>query len=274
MKFAWIPPGTFLMGSPPTEEGREPYEGADETQHRVTLTKGFYLGVHQVTRGQFARFVKATGHKTEAETGGGAHYWNGKKWELNWAKNWRTPGFEQAEDHPVVCISWNDAVAFCAWLTRQDGQGRRYRLPTETEWECACRAGTTTAYPWGDRIEDGEGWCNIADQTAKKQFARWTEVAPWEDGYVYTSPVGAFRPNNWGLYDMIGNVWEWCADWYGPYPCGDIKRSKILGKPEYRVLRGGSWYDYARGCRAAFRFRIVPPYRNDDCGCRVVLCMD
>ena len=148
MKFAWMPPGTFLMGSPKSEQGRDD----DEAQHRVTLTKGFHLGVHQVTRGQFACFVKAAGYKTEAERDGGAYGWTGKEWKLDPKFNWRTPGFDQADDHPVVSISWNDAVAFCDWLTKQDGKGRRYRLPTEAEWEYACRAGTTTPFHFGDTI--------------------------------------------------------------------------------------------------------------------------
>src|SRR5438105_871682 len=110
-KFAWIPPGTFLMGSPPGEEGHD----KDEKQHRVTLTKGYYLGAFPVTRGQFAQFVKDSGYKTEAERDGGAYYWAGKEWKLDRDKNWRTPGFDQTDEHPVVCVSWNDAVAFCEW---------------------------------------------------------------------------------------------------------------------------------------------------------------
>ncbi len=274
MTFARIPPGSFLMGSPLGEAGREPYKGADETRHRVTLTKGCFLGVHTVTRGQFARFVEASGYKTEAETPGGAPSRTGKGWQLDPGKNWRTPGFDQTDAHPVVCVSWNDAVAFCAWLTRQDGQGRRYRLPTEAEWEYACRAGTTTAYPWGERLEDGEGWCNIADLTAKKVFPDWT-AAPWEGGYVYTSPVGVFWPNAWGLYDVIGNVWEWCADGFGPYPTGAVRDPKGPEKGKDRVLRGGSWRDSARYCRAAYRRRSPPSHRsNDYVGCRVVFGFD
>ncbi len=170
MKLRWIAPGRFLMGSPTSEAGREPYTGADETQHAVTLTKGFYLGIHQITRGVFARFVKDASYLTEAERAGGAYSWDGKEWKLDPKKNWKTPGFEQTDNHPVVCVSWNDTVALCEWLTRRYGEGGKYRLPTEAEWEYACRAGTTTAYQWGDRIEDGKGWCNIADQSMKRIF--------------------------------------------------------------------------------------------------------
>ena len=158
MEFAWIPPGSFLMGSPAEEEGRDD----NEVQHRVTLTKGFYLGVHEVTRGQFAQFVKATGYRTQAEREGGANVWTGSGWKMDPKANWMTPGFEQTDDHPVVCISWNDAVAFADWLSAQDREGRRYRLPTEAEWEYACRAGTQTAYCSGNGLEALKkvGWCS------------------------------------------------------------------------------------------------------------------
>src|SRR5262249_41996294 len=148
MKLAWCPPGTFVMGSPPGEEGRD----EDETQHRVTLTRGYWLGTRSVTRGQFARFVQAAGYRTEAETGGGAYFWTGKGGKLDPAKNWQTPGFEQRDDPPVVCISWNDAVAFCEWLNKQADLVRKFRLPTEAEWEYACRAGTTTPFHFGETI--------------------------------------------------------------------------------------------------------------------------
>jgi formylglycine-generating enzyme required for sulfatase activity len=248
MKFAWIPPGTFLMGSPPSEEKRS--DG--ETQHRVMLTKGFNLGVHQVTRGQFARFVEEAGYQTEAERGGGACAWTGKEWKLDPSKNWRAPGFAQADDHPVVCVSWNDAVALCDWLTKQDGQGRRYRLPTEAEWEYACRAGTATPFAFGATIS--------------------TDRANYDGNYIYgqgkkgvyrqaTTPVGSFPPNAWGLFDMHGNVWEWCQDWSGPYPKGDVKDQIGPEKGDDRVLRGGSWCNRPNGCRSACRNAYAPAGR-------------
>jgi formylglycine-generating enzyme required for sulfatase activity len=261
MKFTWIPPGTVLMGSPSSEESHQD----DEAQHRVTLTKGFYLGIHQVTRGQFARFVKDAGYQTEAERGGGAHYLTGKEWKLDPNKNWRAPGFAQTDDHPVVCVSWNDAVAFCDWLAKQDGQGRRYRLPTEAEWEYACRAGTTTPFAFGATIS--------------------TDQANYDGNYTYgrgkkgvyrqaTTPVGSFPANAWGLCDMQGNAWEWCQDWYGPYPKGDVKDQDGPEKGGARVLRGGSWYNYPLWCRSACRNRGAPAIRSDIFGCRVVFCPD
>ena len=186
MQFAWISPGSFLMGSPAEEQGR----GDNEVQHRVTLTKGFYMGVYEVTRGQYAQFVKATGYRTQAEREGGA--------------NWMTPRFEQSDDHPVVWISWNDAVAFADWLSAQDRDGRIYLLPTEAEWEYACRAGSTTAY------------CSGNDLEALRKVA-WF----WSNGGQRTKRVGLFQANSWGLYDMHGNAGEWCQDWLGEYPRGD-----------------------------------------------------
>jgi formylglycine-generating enzyme required for sulfatase activity len=261
MNFAWIPPDTLLMGSPSTEAERSDVE----TQHQVALTKGYYLGIHQVTRGQFANFVKDTGYRTEAERYGGAHSWTGKEWKLDPNKNWRTPGFAQTDDHPVVCISWNDAVAWCDWLTKQDGRARIYRLPTEAEWEYACRAGTTTPFSFGETIS--------------------TDQANYDGNYVYgegkkgvfrqaTTPVGSFPANAWGLYDMHGNVWEWCQDRYGPYPQGDVKDRKAAAKGDIHILRGGSWYSIPYGCRSAHRHWISPAIRGVGYGCRVVFCLD
>jgi formylglycine-generating enzyme required for sulfatase activity len=261
MKFAWCPPGTFLMGSPPGEPDRHD----DEIQHRVTLTRGYWLGTHPVTRGQFARFVQAAGYRTEAERGGGAYVFTGTEWKLDPAKNWRTPGFEQGDDHPVVCISWNDAVAFCEWLNKQGDRVRKSRLPTEAEWEYACRAGRTTPFYFGETIS--------------------TDQANYDGNYAYgkgkkgvfrrkTTSVGSFPANAWGLYDMHGNVWEWCQDWYGPYPKEDIKDPQEINNSTVRVLRGGCWCDVPRFCRSAFRVRSEPGLRNGDFGCRVLLCLD
>ncbi len=147
MKFKWIAPGTFMMGSPENEDQRQ----RDETQHRVTLTKGFWMAETPVTRAEFDLFVKATSYKTDSERADGSYYYNGKDWELSRSHSWRSPGFEQTNDHPVVCISWNDCIALCAWLTKKDEVGR-HRLPTEAEREYACRAETTTPFYFGNTI--------------------------------------------------------------------------------------------------------------------------
>ena len=164
--------------------------------------------------GQFRRFVEKSGYQTEAEKDGkGSYVWDETKkaWELDPSKNWRNPGFPQTDDHPVVCVSHNDAMAFCQWLSQKEG--RTYRLPTEAEWEFACRADTTTLYSNGDDPEGLVSIANVADATFKRKFPDFACIKG-DDGYPYTASVGSFAPNRWGLYDMIGNVWEWCADWY------------------------------------------------------------
>ena len=136
-----------------------------------------------------------------------------KKYQFNGKYSWRNAGFEQTDEHPVVNVSWNDAVAFCKWLSRKEG--KTYRLPTEAEWEYACRAGTTTRYYSGDDPETLAKVGNVADATAKAKFANWKYTIKASDGYVFTAPVGQFTPNAFGLYDMHGNAWQWCADRYG-----------------------------------------------------------
>jgi len=205
MIFVRIGPGKFMMGTPLDESGRYP----NEKLHEVRITRAYLLGAHEVTRGQFRIFVKDTRYKSEAEKAGFALLWLGT-WERRSGGSWRYPGFEQTDDHPVVNVSLNDSLAFAQWLSRKES--RHYRLPTEAEWEYACRAGTQTAYPWGNNPDDGGGFANAADQTFKRRFPTVTTF-PWDDGFVYTAPVGSFKPNSWGLYDMIGNALEWCSDY-------------------------------------------------------------
>ena len=258
MKVKLIKAGTFLMGSPKDEEGRDVNEGP---QHTAPIPRAFYMGVYPVTCGQFAAFVQDAGYQTEAEkTGAGAIGFNALtgQWVPNPEYTWRRPGFSQGEDHPVVNVSWNDAQAFCAWLGRKEGMV--YKLPTEAEWEYACRAGTTTRFWCGDTDASLEGKVNIADATLKGMLAPdagkdWT-FAPWDDGYAFTSPVGHFQANPWGLYDMVGNVKQWCADGYPLYTDG-------------RVLRGSSWVDGPRLCRSAQRDGHGATVRGVNVGFRV-----
>jgi formylglycine-generating enzyme required for sulfatase activity len=264
MEFAWLPPGEFLMASPLDEIGRSD----EETQHEVRLSKKFALGICPVTRRQFAAFVEETGYRTEAEKSGGLYVQKGNRWLKIPGKTWRNPGFEQSDDHPVVGVSWSDAKTFCDWLRIQER--RPYRLPTEAEWEYACRAGTMTAYQWGDDPDDGEGWCNASDLTAKKIYPNWATFN-WDDGYIYTSPVGSFFPNAWGLYDMHGNVNEWCSDWHGPYPKRRVTDPAGKAEGQHRVVRGGSWQDLPARCRSACRARSAPHRRNSSLGFRVAL---
>ncbi len=266
MKFALIPAGKFTMGSPETEKDRD----KDETQHEVTISKPFYMGQTHVTVDQFAAFVKDSGYKTDAEKDGwstGIEITDGKLdvKKVNGA-SWRNPSFDQKGDHPVVQVSWNDAQAFCDWLSKKSG--KTVHLPTEAQWEYACRASTKTAYPWGDNPDDGKGWANGADQTLKKKLpnapADW-EFFSWEDGFVFTSPVGSFKTNAFGLYDMNGNAWQWCGDWYGDYEKGTATDPSGADTGDWRVMRGGSWICDPSFCRSAYRginrfdigFRVV-----------------
>jgi sulfatase modifying factor 1 len=270
MKLVRIGPGEFLMGSPADEEGRF----HNETQHKVKLTKPFFLGAHHVTRGQFAAFVKDAAYRTDAEKDGWAYCLsaNGASAEKVKGASWQRPGFDQTDDHPVVQVSWNDAQAFCQWLSKKEGS--KYRLPTEAEWEYTCRAGTHAAYFWGDNPDGGQGFANCADLTLKDKLPNYTTFN-WRDGFVFTSPVGSFRPNPWGLYDMIGNAWEWCGDYYVAYGDGDAVDPTGPAQGDIsstRVLRGGSWICAPRDCRAACRFWGAPGSQVINAGFRV--CRD
>jgi sulfatase modifying factor 1 len=270
MKLALIPPGEFQMGSPQSETKREDIE----SQHRVRITKPLYLGVHEVTVGQFRRFVEAKSYRTEAEQDGEGGYGfneSSNSWFQNAKYTWRNCGFAQGDDHPVVNVSWNDAKAFCDWLSAQEG--KTYRLPTEAEWEYACRAGTNTVYSSGDDPEILARVGNVADATAKAKFHNRDLAIKASDDYVYTAPVGRFQPNAFGLYDMHGNVWEWCQDWYDKDYYQGSPTDDPQGPPTAsdRVRRGGSWYSDAGYCRAARRGSFAPSIRSDSMGFRVAL---
>jgi formylglycine-generating enzyme required for sulfatase activity len=190
-------------------------------------------------------------------------------------KNWRTPGFEQSDDHPVVCISWNDAVALCEWLTKQVGQGWRFRLPTEAEWEYACRAGTTTPFYFGETISTDQANYNGTSLYGTSPYGT-SPYGKWKQG-VYrgkTTPVDNFPANAWGLKDMHGNVQTWCQDRYGLYSSDDNKDPQGDNVHNARVMRGGSWHNGPWNCRSARRDYASPDSRFDFYGCRVLLFQD
>ncbi|HRW64721.1 MAG TPA: bifunctional serine/threonine-protein kinase/formylglycine-generating enzyme family protein [Candidatus Competibacter sp.] len=240
--------GCFQMGSPESEEGRD----GDEQPHRVCVND-FEIGQREVTVGAFRRFVEATNYRTDAEKSEkGCYAWSDSKWQLKADLNWRNPGFKQSDDHPVVCVSGNDALAYTDWLSEQTGQP--YRLPTEAEWEYAARAGTSTAYWWGDDIGRNRANCNGCG-------SRWDNRQ--------TAPVGSFDPNPWKLYDTAGNVWEWtCSLYHEKYDGAETKcTTKDTIGP--RSFRGGSWGDGPVGVRSAGRFWNTPTNRNDTTGFRL-----
>ncbi len=271
LPLAYIPPGKFLMGSPENESGRE----QQETRHAVELTRGFHLGRHEITVGQFREFVRAENFRTDAERDGrGAYGVNeaGRIEQMRPQFTWANPGFPQGDDHPVVNVSWHDAKAFCRWLGKKES--RAYRLPTEAEWEYACRAGTTTAYWNGGEPEGLASAGNGADATVRVKYPGWSGGIRGNDGHVFTAPVGSFARNGFGLHDMHGNVWEWCEDWYLPnsYPLEKQTDPTGPAKGTARVQRGGGWSSDARRCRSAARVGRDPAaYRGCYLGFRVVL---
>lgn len=250
-----IAKGKFRQGSLADEKGRADNEAARD----VTLSQDFYLSKYPVTRGQFGRFVKATGYRTEAERGpsGGFGLENGKLVQHK-QYTWRNPGFEQTDEHPVVLVTFGDAQAFVTWLTKMTGQP--CELPTEAQWEFACRAGSATPYCSGASEADlaGVGWYKANAGTG-------------------TRPVGGKKANAFGLFDMHGNVRQWCRDWYGTYEGGPVtdpeEKRNDRTKPARRVLRGGSFLTDARHCRAAARGRNTPGSRNADNGFRVLVAV-
>ena len=216
MKLAYVPPGKFVMGSPVDEPGRH----NDESTHHVTISRGFYLGVTEVTQAQWKRVSGFNRSETKGD------------------------------DLPVSRISWRHADAFCKKLGQ--AEGRTYRLPTGAEWEYACRAGTQGPFA-GTGTLDEMGW--HMDNSGERPHA-----------------VGGRKPNAWGLYDMHGNVAEWCADWYRPDgPAGASTDPRGAAEGKYRVARGGSWGHFPRACRSAARANFNPAYQLDQLGLRVVM---
>ena len=291
IKMVLIPPGDFMMGNGHSAEDEyklvQPYYnaatvgyfGREYPQHRVVITRPFYMGAYHVTVGQFRRFVEASGYRTDSERAGrGADgmdtltgLWSGAR-HPEWS--WRNVGFAQGEDHPVVSVSWNDAVAFCKWLGRKEA--RTYRLPTEAQWEYACRARTTTRFYNGEDPERLAEIGNVADQDCRRVFPPAFGGPDINirahDGYVFTAPVGKFKPNAFGLYDMIGNAEQWCADWFdeGYY---DRSPTQDPGGPESgkrHVVRGASWCDGPEAARCAYRAEKPSAGSDSDTGFRVV----
>jgi formylglycine-generating enzyme required for sulfatase activity len=251
-----IPAGKFMMGSPDDEDARD----RSEQLHEVELTQPFYMSVHPVTVGQFRKFVEETGYRTAAETDGLASYgWNDQKHEVEPGAdyNWKNPGYQQTDNHPVVLLEWKDARAFCEWLSKREG--RHYRLPTEAEWEFCCRAGTNTRYYSGDDDTSAAAYGNVVVQAGKQ--------AP-------PAAVGSFKPNAWGLCDMHGNVWQWCQDWYWKdYDASGVKDPKGAAFSDLKAARGGSWMDSASRCRSAARGSFGEHTRAINLGFRIVLEM-
>jgi len=273
-----IPAGEFMMGSKVSAINicrRWPWSGArtevhnrEHPRHRVRLTAPFHIGVTEVTRGQFARFVGETTYRTSAEKAGKAYAFNGTETTYVKGVNWRRPGFDQGDDHPVTCVSWNDARAFCKWLSKKIDM--TVNLPTEAQWEYACRAGSEGLWPWGDREGGAKGWANIRDEDVN-WVPRFSGV---RDGYTMsTAPVGRFAANAFGLKDTIGNAQEWCLDrfsarYYRQAPSNDPAGPR---SGTGRVIRGGSWFDGPNYARASARTWQGDCYTGNEYGFRIVV---
>jgi formylglycine-generating enzyme required for sulfatase activity len=285
MKLVLIPAGEFMMGSgEPAEElvkafaaynRKADYFKDEYPSHRVRITKAFYFGKYEVRVGDFRRFVNETGYKTEAETDGtGGWGYNPQTSRCEGRKpqfNWLNTGFKQTDDHPVVNVTWNDAAAFCQWLSRKEG--KTYRLPTEAQWEYACRAQTATRYNNGDDPAGLDAAANTLDATGRTTFPHVQEITilPGEKA-KFTVPVGGKKPNKFGLFDMHGNVWEWCADWYGADYYSKSPADDPAGPEsgDRRVRRGGGWNSFPIWARASFRNWNSPQSRCLNLGFRVV----
>jgi formylglycine-generating enzyme required for sulfatase activity len=235
MRFVLIPAGEFQMGAPLDEEGRQ----WDEVPRKVTIAQAYYIQITEVTNDQFRSFRPA--HSSGA---------TGRTWSLDGA------------NQPVVYVSHEDARAFAEWLSGARA-AFQYRLPTESEWERAARAGSDTQFFWGSSVTEAHVYANLLDVSPVRAFARpWTRFTV-DDGYRVSAPVGSYEPNSYGLYDMTGNVWEWCGGHYRPTPSSRLRDS--------RVARGGSWMSGPQGARVAERIDAEGVDEADDLGFRLVL---
>jgi formylglycine-generating enzyme len=309
MEFVYIPQGEFMMGCSDTEyqsvlklmnelymtpEDKkrwvEEWLEDEKPAHRVKITKPFYMSKYAVTVGEFKKFIDETNYQTEAEKEGWAYAYKKGKWDKVEGICWNNPGFKtpQADNHPVVCVSWNDVQEFIKWLNglgvRNQGTGVResdseienpkfiYRLPTEAEWEYAARAGTKTMFYWGNG-KSGKPMVNCADETTKKLLGLKYCWKGYESGFVYTSPVGSFEPNDFCLYDMLGNVWEWTGDLYDKeyYIKSQLENPINVKIGQNYVIRGGSWLHDPMSLRSSNRYYWNPEFRFHDLGFRLVL---
>ncbi|MDD2686759.1 MAG: formylglycine-generating enzyme family protein [Gallionella sp.] len=257
-----VPAGQFDMGSPDSEEGRADDEGP---VHSVAI-HAFAVSKTEITRGQFAAFVTKSKYRSGVEC---LTLEEGKVAAR--AGSWRELIYGQSDNYPIGCISWNDAKAYTAWLSRITG--KKYRLPSEAEWEYAARSNTRTARYWGDNPDDACAYANGADQTAQAEIqgaSSWTTHA-CADSFAYTAPVASLKRNAFGLNDMLGNVWEWTEDSYHPsYVDAPSDGGAWSGDGVKRVLRGGSWNNSPRNMRAAVRNGYLPVSRYSFFGFRVV----
>jgi formylglycine-generating enzyme required for sulfatase activity len=295
MQMVLLPAGEFTMGNELSVEQMAKYYPQyelerlqkldDETPaHRVRITHPFYMARHEVTVGQFRQFLAASGHVPESVADGTGGYGYNPAYDPATTKrgdafegrnprySWQNPGFAQTDASPVVNVTWNDAVALARWLSTTEKH--RYRLPTEAEWEYACRAGTRTQYSSGDDPASLNGVANVFDADAAVNWPKWKAFAlPSADGFPFTAPVGQFAANAFGLHDMQGNVWEWTADWHDDHYYANSPKDDPQGPPtgDVKVRRGGSWHTWPLYARCAYRNWNSPETRYTLVGIRLVM---
>ena len=288
MKLVEIPAGEFMMGTHALRSElfrdfpfaqKQLFEG-EFPAHRVRITKPFLMGQHEVTLAQFQTFREAANYQIDAETDGkpSSGYLDGiNLTQSDKFRPWEPVSWKAEPDHPVVFVSWNDATAFCKWLSEKEQA--TYRLPTEAEWEYACRAGSKSRYSFGDEPEDLVQYGNVFDfdriaalypQLKGKNLK--TSYPAGRDGYVWTAPIGSFKPNAFGLYDMHGNAWEWCSDWYveNYYKGSPVDDPKGPAQGAVRAMRGGGFDNVAAQQRNAIRAGADPSTRGAVSGFRIV----
>ena len=255
-----VPAGSVLLGSPASEVGRRDDEGP---RRRVAIPAPLAVSRHEISRGDYEAFLRATGHPvgagclTDRERHG--------TWTMDNVSTLRDPNFRQDDDHPVVCVSWEDAQAYVAWLNRRV-PGAGFRLLREAEWEYAARAGSDAAYPWGAEPDLGCEHMNGVDRTVLPAYPDWVALG-CSDGALYTAPVGSYRANAFGLFDMIGNVAEWVEDCStDSYAAPPVAPGAACAR---RIIRGGAWGSTAPNLRTADRFRQPPGHRDDSIGIRI-----
>ena len=255
-----LPAGRFMQGSAADDPEAQPFE---QPQHPVAIGYAFGMGVYEVTVSEFREFVEATSRKIT-----GCTVYDGT-WRERRDLNWSDVGYPQTAAHPVACVSWRDALDYTTWLSHKTGQ--HYRLASASEWEYAARAGSAAPRPWSKNVESACSSANVADWSAGQRYPGW-KVHPCNDGYVYSAPVGSFAPNAFGLYDMLGNVFEWVQDcWHSDYRGSPSDGSAwASGDCSQRDLRGGSWFTTPAYVSVAARNHFQENYRSNSIGFRLV----
>jgi formylglycine-generating enzyme required for sulfatase activity len=248
-----VPAGSFTMGSPEGEPGRA---AEREDRVRVEIARPFAVGAFAVTRGEYAAFVAATGHRPD----GGCYIWTGTTWEEHVDRSWRSVNFPQDDRHPVLCVNLQDSRAYVSWLSAK--AGKAYRMLSEAEREYAARAGTATPFWWGTSISTDR-----ANYDGRTAYARGAK-GEWRQR---TLPVGSFSPNPWGLYGVHGNVWDWTEDCWNEANAGNPGDGspRRSGDCRWRVVRGGAWNYPPGDLRAAHRYWNEPNNRSTVQGLRV-----